>query len=339
MKRKVINAIICSSLIIGSLCSCSTEKADETDASSVASSETTTSETAEATTVATTEETSAEPSVSYVDNSFVFTEENFPVLDGSTAMRPLGVGMASLLLGKSKEDADSYVPVFHWTDEAFYYLEDGSADVLIVAQPCQEVFDKLEEDGFEYEMEEIAMEGLVFLVNAGNPVDSLTIEEVQKIYTGEITNWSEVGGNDEEIKAFQRTETSGSQVMMHACVMGDLELMDAPTEMVPADMGGLIDAVASYDNSGNAIGYTVYYYANDMKMADGLKIISIEGVEPSVDTIGSGEYPFLNPYYCVIAHSAEEDSTARIIYNWLVSEDGQKLVGLEGYVPISAANN
>ena len=99
------------------------------------------------------------------------------------------------------------------------------------------------------------------------------------------------------------------------------------------EMGTLISAVKEYDNSANAIGYTVYYYAHDMQMADGLKLLKVDGVEPDAETIGSGEYPFLNPYYVAIAKDAAADSPARILYDWLLGPDGQKLARMEGYVP------
>jgi phosphate transport system substrate-binding protein len=69
-------------------------------------------------------------------------------------------------------------------------------------------------------------------------------------------------------------------------------------------------------------------------MAQGLKIISIDGVEPNPDAIRKGEYPHLNPYYSVIPASAAPESPNRILYQWLLTEDGQRLLSLEGYVPV-----
>jgi phosphate transport system substrate-binding protein len=69
-----------------------------------------------------------------------------------------------------------------------------------------------------------------------------------------------------------------------------------------------------------------------MGMAEGLKIISVGGVSPSADTIRSGAYPFVNPYYAVIGAHEPEDSPARIMFNWLLSDEGQTLVRQEGYV-------
>lgn len=261
------------------------------------------------------------------------TVDNFPKFDGSTALRPLGVSIAEKLLNKSAEEVDGLFS-FHKTDYAYYCLEEGYADILIVAQGCDEVMEDLDKSGFEYEKEPIAEEALVFVVNKNNPVNSLTSEQVKKIYAGEITNWSEVGGEDYEIKAFQRNEESGSQVMMRKCVMTDYELSEPLKEKIVGDMGGLIYAVAGYDNSPIALGYTVYYYADSMQMADGLKILSIDGIEPCNETIASKEYPFLYPYFCLIAKDAGENSPERLIYNWLVSDEGQKVVEEAGYVPI-----
>ena len=108
--------------------------------------------------------------------------------------------------------------------------------------------------------------------------------------------------------------------------------MEAPEEYVPGSMGDLMTAVKSYDKSANAIGYSVYYYAHDMEMAQGLKLLKVDGVEPSKQTIRERKYPHLNAYYCVIAHDAAADSPTRILYDWLVTEDGQRLLDAEGYV-------
>ena len=102
-----------------------------------------------------------------------------------------------------------------------------------------------------------------------------------------------------------------------------------------SSMGGLMDAVKSYDNSSNAIGYSVYYYAHDMQMADGLKLIAVDGVEPNQDTIRSGDYPFLNPYYVAIDAAEPENSMTRVLFDWILGPDGQKLVDMQGYVAVN----
>ncbi len=264
-------------------------------------------------------------------DAFRFTRENFPRLDGSTACLPMGEAVCSVLLGESREDVQDLIH-FNRTTQSFRNLMAGDCDLLLAGEPNASVFAEMEKAGFAYDIEQIATDALIFVVNENNPVNGLTTDQIRAIYTGEITNWKEVGGEDAEIVPFQRNEGAGSQALMKKLVMGDTPLMEAPAEYYPGEMGMLMAAVKSYDKSANAIGYSVYYYAHDMEMAEGLKLLKVDGVEPSRDTIGSGEYPHRNAYYCVIAHDATADSPTRILYDWLMTPDGQALLDAEGYV-------
>lgn len=280
-----------------------------------------------------TAETPPAPEPGPQPGQFVFTRENFPRLNGSTSTAPLGQAVASVLLGESREEVSDLIQ-FSKTTQSYRDLMWDNADLLIAAEPAESIWQEKEERGFQWEMAPFAVDGLVFLVNADNPVDSLTTEQVRKIYSGEITSWAEVGGEDMEIVPFQRNAEAGSQTAMLKLVMKDLPMMEAPADYVRGEMGDLIEAVAAFDGSANAIGYTVYYYANDMKMAEGLKLLAIDGVEPCDETIRSGEYPFLNNYYVLTAAGLAEDAPARVLYDWLLSEEGQTLVAHEGYVSV-----
>jgi len=266
---------------------------------------------------------------------FVFTRGNFPRMDGSTSTAPLAQAVACVLLGEPRENVVD-LAVFNRTTQSFRNLALGLCDILIVSEPAPEVFVELKAQGFGYEMSAIATDALVFIVNESNPVDSLTLAQIQGIYTGKITNWSQVGGADIEIVAFQRNPEAGSQVLMEKLVMDGLVMQAAPTQsfMSAFGMGELITGIKGFDSSANAIGYTVYYYAEDMKMAEGLKIIAVDGVQPGTGTIRSGDYPFLNPYYVVIGEDEPEGSPARIMYNWMLSDEGQALAAREGYVSV-----
>ena len=159
--------------------------------------------------------------------SFAFTRENFPRLDGSTATAPLAQAAAAVLLGESEDSVADLID-FSRTTQSYRELMAGNADLLIAAEPNSVVYDEMEAAGFEIEMQPLAMDALVFMVNADNPVDSLTADELRGIYSGEITNWSEVGGLDEPIAAFQRNAESGSQVLMEKLVMGDTPMTAPP---------------------------------------------------------------------------------------------------------------
>lgn len=262
---------------------------------------------------------------------FRFTRENFPRLDGSTACLPMAEAVCSVLLGEDRASVQDLIQ-FNRTTQSFRNLMYGYCDLLLAGQPNAAVFEEMQDRGFACDMEQLGTDALVFLVNENNPVENVTTEQLRAIYTGEITNWKELGGEDVPIIPLQRNEGAGSQALMKKLVMGDTPLMDAPPAYVPGSMGDLMTAVKSYDGSSNAIGYSVYYYAHDMEMAQGLKLLKVDGVEPCKQTIRAGEYPHLNAYYCVIAHDAPADSPARILYDWLVTEDGQRLLEAEGYV-------
>ncbi|MBR5425421.1 MAG: substrate-binding domain-containing protein [Clostridiales bacterium] len=328
MKRRIMSIVLISAMVLSAGC----KKKNIEESSTETTTETTESSVVETTTEPTPVETSStdpEPAV------YNFKNVRYPVIDGSTSTKPMATAITSVLLGVSRSEADQMLQ-FHKTSASFGYLMDREADILIVAEPAQSVFDEMKNRNFQYEMEPFSAEALVFVVNTSNPVESLTTEQIQKIYTGEIKNWKEVGGEDKEIVAVQRNKTAGSQVMMENLVMGDLQMMDAPEELMPEDMGGLINVVKSYDNSAGAIGYTPYYYAKNMKMADGLKILKVNDVMPDTETIGKGEYAFRTAYYVVIPESTGTNAPARILFNWILSEEGQKLAEMEGYVPASS---
>ena len=265
---------------------------------------------------------------------FRFTRENFPRLDGSTATVPLGQAVAAVLLGESREGVGDLIS-FNKTSRAYYNLVDGDADLLIVAEGGEDSYGYRDEQGKTWRMEPIANETLVFFVNEDNPVESLTLDQVRKIYAGEITNWKEVGGSDAPIQAYQRPKGGGSQAIMDKEVMGDIPMMEPVNgEYVVSSMEGILSAVRAWDDRPEALGYTVYYYADDMGMADGLKLLNIDGVAPNDDTIRSGEYPIHTAYYAVMDAQTPEGSPAAILFDWLLSQEGQDLIAHEGYVSV-----
>ena len=261
-----------------------------------------------------------------------FAPEDYPRVDGSTSMLPLSRALMMAATGVSAQEAELRVSHTR-TTLSFYALVSGEADLLLVARPAEEAFAYADEMGVVMEMRPIGVDALVFLTGEENPVDSLTQQQAVGIYTGEITNWREVGGADAEIIAYQRNETAGSQVMMEEVVMQGEPMMDAPMEYRPAEMGELVDEVASYRNSASAIGYSVYYYVTEMYMREGVKLLAIDGVTPSNETIASGEYPYTQYNYAVIRADEPENSPARQLFDFLATPEGKALMAAQGYVP------
>ena len=256
--------------------------------------------------------------------------DEYPRFDGSTANIPLAMSLIRFVTGCTEEEAEAKCQV-STTDYSYEALAKGEADMLLVYEasaPTKEQYDP--ENRFD--MRPIGLDALVFIVNKDNPVNSLTEEQVKGIYTGEITNWKEVGGLDQEIKAFQRPVLSGSQTLMLDLVMKGTEMAPAEEVTVSQTMSDVIRDIAAYDSSANAIGYSVFYYASYMYNQPNLKFISINGVEPTYETINEGEYPYVNPFYAIIPKT-DVNEMARTIVDWLETAEGQMLVASCGYVP------
>jgi len=258
------------------------------------------------------------------------TLENYPVVDGSTATIPLAIALIQKLTGCTSAQAEESI-AFNTTDASYYALHDGKSDLLLVYEPAQPTIDEL--DVFHtMDCREIGLDALVFIVNEANPVNSLTSEQVRGIYSGKIINWSEVGGADTPIVPFQRPELSGSQTLMLNLMMKGTAMMAPSTETIATTMADIITDISAYNNSANAIGYSVYYYAKNMYTQPGLKFIAVDGVLPSNETINSREYGFVNAFYGVIP--LEPDPLSEAILDWLLTKDGQQLLKDNGYVPV-----
>ena len=265
--------------------------------------------------------------------AYPFTEDAFPTLDGSTANIPLGSLVLQRLVGMPKEQADNLS--FSTTPDAYRnlacYDPDPLGTVVLAYEPAQTTKDDIA-DCAKLEYHTIGRDALVFLANEKNPVKSLTTKQYKDIYTGKIKDWSAVGGAEAKIVAYERPEPSGSQALMRKFVIGTAKMVDTPTEQVPGDMGGLVIGVASYSNTGNALGYSVFYYAKEMFTKPGVKLLGADGVQPSSATIAAGTYPYVNPFYAVIRADEAPDSAARQVVAWLESPAGQKTVVDAGYV-------
>ena len=103
-------------------------------------------------------------------------------------------------------------------------------------------------------------------------------------------------GKTSAAQAFQRREDSGSQTLFQKLLIQGGELMDAPTELAPTEMGGLVDSIAEYNNTANAIGFSVYYYISEMYSQPGLRLLAVDGVTPSNETIADQSYPLCNEF-------------------------------------------
>ena len=258
--------------------------------------------------------------------------EEYPLVDGSTAALPLMAQVLADTCGIPAEEAEVYCAASK-TAQSWQKLIGGGADLLLVYEMPESVREYWQSSGVELEMTPIGRDALVFIVNEGNPVESLTQAQLRDIYTGRVTDWAALGGMDEPITAFQRDESSGSQTLFAKLLMQGETPMDAPAALRPGMMGGLIDALAEYDGSAGAIGYSVFYYASEMYQKPGLRFFAVDGVLPSAETIADGSYPLTNEFYAAIRADEPENSAARRLYAWICGAGGRAALDKAGYVP------
>ncbi len=269
-----------------------------------------------------------------IETEPIFTFENYPRVDASLAIHPLVDSIAADFLGTEESELD-----FEYTEtrtsEVYHNLIDGKVDVIFAAEISPEDEAYAREQGVELEIIPATSSAFVFIVNKENPVDELSFEEIQKIYTGEITNWSQVGGKDAEIIPYQRPKGSGSQTAMLSLVMKEKQIKEPPMSEVQGAMGELIDAVAEYDNAENAIGYSYFYYVNTMYKRETIKMVAVDGVKPTIETIKNGEYPIYTNGFIVLRKDSPADSSQRKWVEAVLSERGSKIIEEAGYVPVN----
>ncbi|MCB5950677.1 substrate-binding domain-containing protein [Enterococcus sp. BWT-B8] len=260
-------------------------------------------------------------------------DSDYPKLDGATAAFPVYSAISEFVYrGIIKESIWDYVRCSK-TSEAYTRLINGETDIIFAAQPSKEHLRLAEEQGIELVLTPIAKEAFIFFVNEENPIDGLSVSQIQDIYLKKITNWKEIGGLNEKILAFQRPENSGSQTTMLTKVMEGQELPAPMKEEYAAGMGSIISGVAAYRNYSSAVGYSFRFYATDMKSDKGIKLLAVDGIEPSKENIQDGSYPFTVEVYGITAGTANENTQK--LLDWLLTNQGQRLVEESGYVPVN----
>ena len=271
------------------------------------------------------------------DEGAIFSKEELPRIDASLATQPLVSALINNFVG---EEVTSEELEYSNTHPGYIKLIDGEKDLIVVTQPSEEELEYAKSKNVELEVIPVVNEGFVFYVNSENPVNSLSLEQIQDIYSGKITNWKDVGGEDNEIRAFQRPVNSGSQTGMLSLVMKDKTLMEPPKEDLIETMESIVNLVSDYDNGLNSIGYSYYYYATtmfdtiDSTVRDRIKFIAVNGIEPNNETIKSHEYPLYTNYYIVIRKDEPEGSQVRKMIDAMLSDRGQAVAEEVGYVGI-----
>lgn len=265
------------------------------------------------------------------DSSLKF-EDNLPIVDGAAAVFPVYSAFVNAVYPENTELWDG---VFEYNNTVGGYkmLGERQTDIFFGAYPSEEQIEEAKYHGTEFVYTPIGYDAFVFFVHKDNPIDNLTSEQVRAIYSGEITNWKELGGKNEKIAAYQRNEGSGSQSMLIRFMNGT-EIMEAPTEMVNDLMSGIVERVSDYRSKSGSIGFSFRYYLEGIIKNPDIKILSIDGVAPTVENIKNGTYPITGPLYAVTYEGNENENVNKLI-EWVLGPEGQELIEKTGYVAIN----
>ena len=259
-------------------------------------------------------------------------EDELPRIDGASAAFPVYSAFVNATYPNT-EETKLWGNVFQYNNTRGGYIElaEKNTDIFIGAYPSKDQIAYAEKCNTEFVYAQIGWEAFVFFVHKDNPIESLTTEQIKGIYSGEITNWSEVGGNDEEIIPFQRDEGSGSQSMMLR-FMGDTPLMQAETKVIQG-MGAVVEEVVDYQSRAGSIGYSFRYYLEGIVQNPEVKLIAVDGIAPNVENIKSNSYPIVAPVYAVTYENNPNPNVARLV-EWILGEEGQYIIEKTGYVGI-----
>lgn len=168
----------------------------------------------------------------------------------------------------------------------------------------------------------VGLDGIALVVNPANKLEDITLEDLAKVYSGEITNWKELGGDDKSIVVIGREDGSGTRDGFESIVMGDKEPKYAQ-EL--ESTGSVINAVATTDG---AIGY-----ASLANVDETVKALKVGGVEATEENVKSGTYEVQRPFICATLKGSD-NKLVKAYLDFILSEEGQALVLAQGAVPV-----
>ncbi|MDR2800875.1 MAG: substrate-binding domain-containing protein [Desulfovibrio sp.] len=272
--------------------------------------------------------------------------KDLPVLDGAEAAFPVYAAFAGACYADLPPLADDAIRSYDYdrrgmepltftnTIYGFRRLVEGKADIFFGAHPSEEQMRFAVAEGKEFVLTPIAREAFVFFVNGQNPVAGLDTRQIKDVYSGKISNWKDVGGADEAIIAFQRPQGSGSQTVMLR-FMGETRLQTPLLDRVVSSMGGSVDRVSEYHNTPSALGYSFRFFLTGMGRKPRIRMLSLDGVPPTPETIASGQYPCVVDLYAVTVKNNPNPHIQPFL-DWMRGPQGQELVEKTGYVKIAS---
>ena len=222
-------------------------------------------------------------------------------------------------------------PLVTWwsgSEWIYYKLLSDETDVVFCDAPDEWVSFMIDAMEGELAFTPVGHDALMFTTNVDNPLENITLDELKAVYTGQITEWQELGAEGiGKIVAYQRFPYEDSQLAFEELI-GAEELTDAP--MICVDEWCDEWEAAPYRSLPNSIGYAFGFFLNNAN-TEYIKLLSVEGVSPTAENIKSGAYPSTKTIYAVTRMN-ESNPNVQIFIEWLTGLQGQKLVEKSGFI-------
>ena len=233
--------------------------------------------------------------------------------DGSTSMQKVIGGLGEAF---QSETGISFTYNPTGSGSGIQAVSEGRCDIGLSSRELKE-----EEKNSGLVGTVLAYDGIALIVNTENKVVDLTLEQIAKIYTGEIKNWSEIGGNDQEIVLIGREAGSGTRDGFEA-------ITDTEDKCVyRQQLTSTGDVITAVSQNPGAIGY-----ASVASIKDTVKVVRVDGVTPSEETIKNGSYVVQRPFLLVTSSNTELSESAQKFFDYITSEQAKSIISNAGVV-------
>lgn len=234
--------------------------------------------------------------------------------DGSTSMEKVIGFLSEAYMEKNQNVKVTYNPT--GSGSGIQAVQDNYCDIGLSSR------DLKDEEKKDLNETVVAIDGIAVIVNPENPVDDLTIDQIAEIYTGEITNWSEVGGSDLPIVRIGREAASGTRDGFES-ITGTADSCKYAQELTSTG-----DVVQTVSSNPNAVGYASLASVNDT-----VKALKVDGVAPSNETILNGTYRIQRNFVLVTRKDKELTGAARDFFDFAMSKEADEYIEKAGAVP------
>lgn len=236
--------------------------------------------------------------------------------DGSTSMEKVIGALGEAFMEANKGVTFTYNPT--GSGSGIQAVQEGRCDIGLSSRALKD-----DEKASGLKEDTLCLDGIAIIVNNENPVEDISLEDLSKIYKGEITNWKDLGGNDEEIVLIGREAGSGTRDGFESIT----DTKDACKYRQELTSTG--DVITTVSQNPAAIGY-----ASLAAIKDSVKAVKVDGVEPTEDTVKDGSYKIQRPFVLVTKEGEELSAEAKAFYDYAMSADANELIVKAGAVAI-----